>query len=206
MLKSRDITLPTTVHMVKAMVFPVVIYGRDSWMVQNSEHQRLDTFQLWCWIRLESPLDRKEIKPVNLKVSQPWILTGRTDPEVEATVFWSPDANNWFIEKVPDVGKNWGQRRRGCQRMRWLDDIIYAMDKNLGKFWEMVRDREACYAAVHWVSNSWTWLGNWTITALKNLFIVERTLNMKYTFLVNYFMFLKNSVQYSIVDHRYNII
>ena len=89
----------------------------------------------------ESPLYSKEIKPVNLKGKQPWIFTGRTD--AEAPVFWSPDANSWLIGKVPHAGKDWGQRRRGHQRMRWLDGITDAMNMNFSKLWKMVRDKEA---------------------------------------------------------------
>ena len=90
----------------------------------------------------QSPLDSNEIKPVNLKGNQPWILIGRTDAEAEAPVFWSSDANRWLTGKVPDAGKDWGQRRRGCQRMRCLEGITDARNMNLGKLQEMVRVRD----------------------------------------------------------------
>ena len=110
----------------------------------------------------ESLLDSTKIKPVNLKGDKPWIFTGRTD--AEAPVFWSSDVNRWLIVKVPDAGKDWGRRRRGHQRMRWLDSITNAMDMNLANSREMVRDREAWHAAIHGVSESRTPLGNWTTT------------------------------------------
>ena len=110
-LKSRDITLPTKVHIVKAMVFPVVMYDCESWTIKKAEHQRIDAFELWCWRRLlKVPWTAR--RSINLKKSQPWIFTGRTDAEVEAPVIWSPDANRWHIGKVPDAGKDWRQKEK----------------------------------------------------------------------------------------------
>ena len=93
-LKSRDLTLPTKVRLVKAMVFPVVMYGCESWSVKKAERRRIDAFELWCWRRLENPLDCKEIKPVNLKGNQLWLFIGRTDAEAEAPILWPPDAKS----------------------------------------------------------------------------------------------------------------
>ena len=91
-LKSRDITLSTKVHLVKAMVFPVVMYGCESWTVKKAEHRRIDAFELWCWRRLESPLDCKEIQPVHPKGDQAWVFIGRTDAEAETPTLWPPHA------------------------------------------------------------------------------------------------------------------
>ena len=115
----------------------------------------------------ESPLNNKEIKPVSLKGNQPWILAGRTDAKVEASVFWSSDVNSWLIGKVPDAGKDWGkkEKRESEDEMAgWLDGITDAKDMNLAKLWEMVRDREAFHAAVHGFAKSQTWLGDWKAT------------------------------------------
>ena len=126
----------------------------------------------WClrtvvWEKTpESPLNSKEIKPVSLKGNQPWILIGRADAEAETAIFWSSDANGWLIGKAPDAGKDLRQKRRAHKRMRWLDGITNAVNMNLGKLQEMVRDREAWHAAIHGVTKSWTWLGNWTATAI----------------------------------------
>ena len=111
--KSRDVTLPTKIHLVKAMVFPVVIYGCESWTIKKAERLRIDAFELWYWRRLESPLDSKEIQPVNPKGNQSWIFIGRTDVEAETPILWPPDAKNWLIGKDPDAGKDWGQEEKG---------------------------------------------------------------------------------------------
>jgi len=110
-LKSRDITLPTKVPTVKAMVFPVVMYGCESCTIKKGKHQRIDAFKLVLEKTLESPLDYKEIKPVNPKGNQPWILIGRTDAEAEAPILWPPDVKSWLIGKDPDAGKDWGQEK-----------------------------------------------------------------------------------------------
>ena len=92
--KSRNITLPTKVCLVKAMVFPVVMYGREHWSIKKAEHRRIDVFELWCWRRLESPLDCKEIQPVHPKGNQSWVFIGRTDVEAETPIIWPPDAKS----------------------------------------------------------------------------------------------------------------
>ena len=104
-LESRDIILSTKVHIVKSMVFPVVMYGYESWTIKKVECQRTDASKLWCWRRLESPLDCKEIKPINPKGNQPLIITERTDGWAEAPILWLPDAKSRLIGKDSDAGE-----------------------------------------------------------------------------------------------------
>ena len=106
--------MPTKVHLVKAMVFPVVIYGRESWTIKNTECQRIYAFELWCWRKtLEIPLDCKEIKPVHPKGDQSCVFIGRTDAEAEAPILWSPDVKNWLNGKDPDAGKDLRWEEKG---------------------------------------------------------------------------------------------
>ena len=112
-LKSRDITFPIKVRLVKAMVFPVVMYGRESWTIKKAECWRPDAFELWNWKRLECSLDCKEIKPVNPKGNQSWINIGRTDAGAGTPILWPPKAKSWLVGKDPDDGKDWRQEERG---------------------------------------------------------------------------------------------
>ena len=111
-LKSTDISLLTKVHLVKAMVFPVVVYGYESWTIKKAECWRTDAFELWCWRRLlRVPWTIKEIKPINSKGNQSWIFIGRTDAEAEIPILWPPDAKNWLTGKDPDAGKDRRQKK-----------------------------------------------------------------------------------------------
>ena len=178
-LKSKDIILPRKVCLVKAMVFPVVIYGCQSWTIKKAECIRIDAFELWCWRTLESPLDCKEIQSVHPKGNQSWIFIGRTDVEAEIPILWPPNAKSWLIWKDPDAGKDWRQEEKGTtedEMVEWVSPTqwtrVWVKSRNWwwtgrpGVLQSMGRKESERTEPLNWTELNWCWFHSTSLVSV----------------------------------------
>ena len=178
-LKSRDITLPTKIHLVKAVVFPVAMYGCESWTVKKAEHQRIDAFELWCWERLlRVPWTARRSNQSILKEISPGCSLKGMMLKLKLQYFGHFMRRVDSFEKTLMLGKIEGRRRRGRQRMRWLDGITDSMDMSLASLRELMMDREAWHTKAHGVAKSRTRLSDWTEYELRFLLWPDRRIHL----------------------------
>ena len=162
-LKSRDITLPTKVRLVKAMIFAVVMYGCESWTIKKAEHQKIDAFELWCWRRLlRVPWTARRSNQSILKEIRPEYSWEGLMLKLKLQYFWPPDVKNWLTGKDPDTGKDWRLEEKGMTEDEMAGWHHQLNGMSLSKLQELVMDREAWYAAVHIVTKNQTGLSDWT--------------------------------------------
>ena len=175
------------------MVFPVVMYGCEIWTIKKAERRRIDAFELWCWRRLESTLDWREIQSVYPKGNQSWIFIGKTDVETETPILWPPDLKSWFIWKDPDAGKDWRREKKGMTE----DEIVgwhhrlngHWVWVNSGSWWWTGRLGVLWFMALQRVGHDWTTELNWTDTHTHthtHIYVFKQRLNRKLEFVCDF--------------------